>query len=142
MNDAKAVKISEKVAKDQFKVFVDYYDLDLTLIPASARESVDSAIDRIMKAITKGRLEIRESESGVELVQTFKFPMGEKSSMVYGVLTGKTKVSLKTKSEQDPFGRMYALAGSLTGIGDDGIMALKGPDLSLAECIGCLFLQV
>ena len=142
MGDSKTVGVSEQVAKDQFKIFADYYDLDVTLVPASARESVDSAIDRIMKAIKQGRLEIRTSESGVELVQTFKFPMGEKSSMTYGVLTGKTKVALKTKSEQDPFGRMYALAGSLTGIGDDGIMALKGPDLSLAECIGCLFLQV
>ena len=143
MSDAtKAVTISEESAKKQLKIFNEYYEFKTSLVPATSREAVDSAIDRILDAIINGRLTIRESSDGVELVQKFKFPPGEKSEMTYGVLTGKTKVALKTKTEQDNFGKMYALVGSLTGIGDDGIQALKGPDLSLAECIGCLFLQV
>jgi hypothetical protein len=44
--------------------------------------------------------------------------------------------------EDDHYHRMYALAGSLNGLGATGMSQLSELDMSAAECIGFIFLQV
>ena len=133
--------VSEEVAREHLQSFLDFYELEAELITDSMKEGYDNALDRIIVAIKKGRLEIKE-EDGLTLIQHLKKAPGEVKTITYGVLKGHAKVAMKGRSEKDFSGRMYALLGSLSGLGELAIMALEGPDLSLAECIGLVFLQV
>ena len=130
-------KLSEDAARDQLDKFFDYYDVDLDIIPEKQVEAVNASIDRIVRGIRKGKLEIVEGEN-LKIIQHVK----DETTLEYGELSGRTKVAMGKKSDTDYNGRIYALCGSLTGIGEAGILKLKGADLSLCECIGALFLQV
>ena len=140
-NKVSESKVSEEVARGQLKTFMDYYELDAKLVPDSTREGFDSSCERIVHAIKMGRLEIKDAD-GVKVVQTLKFPPGDIPTITYGVLRGHAKVAMKGRSEKDQYGRMYAVLGSLSDLGEEAIMSLQGNDLGLAECIGMLFMQV
>ena len=134
-------QISEQVAKDQINVFMEYYELEDDMIIDQARVGYEAAVKRIIKNIQRGRLEIK-NDDGCKLIQTLRNPSGAIQTITYGVLKGSAKVAMKSKLETDANGKVYALLGSISGLGEMAIQSLEGPDLSLAECIGCLFLQV
>lgn len=139
-------KISEQVAMEQLDGLMDYYDLDLNDIKNSAqRDAVESAYNRLVKAVRKGNLEFSPEatkDKNIKIVQHLKKPIGESGTIEYRELDGKAKVAMKDKSDTDYYGRIYSLLGSLSGLGETAITGLKGSDLSVAECLGVLFLQV
>lgn len=135
-------KISEQVAMEQLDGLLDYYDLDLNDIKNSAqRDAVESAYNRLIKAVRKGNLEF-SNDDNIKIVQHLKKPLGESGTIEYRELDGKAKVAMKDKADTDYYGRIYSLLGSLSGLGETAIIGLKGSDLSVAECLGVLFLQV
>lgn len=135
-------KISEQVAMEQLDGILDYYDLDLNDIKnAAQREAVESAYNRLVKAVRKGNLEFSNDES-IKIIQHLKEPLGESETIEYRELDGKAKVAMKDKADTDYYGRIYSFLGSLSGLGETAIIGLKGSDLSVAECLGVLFLQV
>jgi len=129
------MNISQEVAEEQLNAFLDYYEIELDELP----EEINGAVKKLLSAICKGRVEVL---SNGEIKQIFKNPPGEVSEVVYKELTGSAKLAMKGKSAEDHHGRIYALLGSLAGIDERGISKLRGVDLSVAECIGVLFLQV
>ena len=135
---AEKLKISEEVANDQLQLFFDYYEIDTDDIFDGESKAIEIACDRIIKGIRKGKLEIKQSSDKLEIIQTLK----SGSNLIYGELTGRTKLAMKAKLDTDNYGKIYALTGSLTSSGEAAIAQLKGADLSLCECIGALFLQV
>jgi hypothetical protein len=139
MSEIKGVSI--EVARGQLQKFLDYYLIESELVNESSREAFDTSCDRMISAIKNGRLEINDQD-GISIIQHLISPPGDVSTVTYGVLTGHAKVAMKSKSEKDNYGRMYTVLGSLSGMGEGGIVALKGADLGLAECIGMLFMQV
>ena len=94
---------------------------------------------RLLKAVRKGRLEIKE---GGQVVQTLANPPGDMATITYGELTGKAKLEIDKKGAAEHHGRMYALLGALSGLGDRAISSLRGIDLSVAECLGLVFMLV
>lgn len=131
--------ISKEVAKEALDSFYDYYEIDMNDLDDDLKMAVAGEVQRkLIKALQSGRLQI----SGASVKQTLKNPPGEVTEITYGELTGKAKIAMKGKAEADHYGRIYALLGSLSGLGETAITGLKGPDLSLAECVGVLFLQV
>ncbi len=46
------------------------------------------------------------------------------------------------KNHDDQYGRIFSLLGGLSGKGIEVFMKMKGRDLTLAECLGSLFLIV
>jgi hypothetical protein len=133
-------KLSEQSAEDQLNLFLEYYELMEEDIPETQKSAFISACKRIIKAIRLGRLEITNVD-GIKIVQTLKNPIGESQTIEYGRIVGKAKIAMKGKVDDD-YGKMYALLGSLSGLGEVAIQKLEGPDLSIAECLGLLFLQV
>ena len=127
--------LSEESAAEQIDLFMEYYEVDLEDIPEALADGVAAAKAKVEKAIRKGRVEIRDGE-GLEIMQKIN---GGKSEVVYGELTGKAKIAMGDKTD---YGKIYALLGALAGIGETAIQKLRGADLSTAECIGMLFLQV
>lgn len=138
--EKKEAVISKEVATDHVNAFLNYYDLsENDLKNKDQKDMFNVCIDKIVKAITEGRLTISEHKDGYpELTQ--KLRSGE--LLVYGILKGKSKVAMKDCEDSDMYGRIYALVGALTGVGGSAIEEIKGKDLSLAESIGFLFLKV
>jgi hypothetical protein len=137
-------KLSEESATAEFNRFMEYYEIDVSGASEGAPddfvEMIEPAVNRIIKAIRLGRLEI--GDDGCTLVQTLRNPPGEATTITYGEVSGKAKVAMKGKDINDHFGRMYSMLGSMSGLGESAIMGLKSVDLSLAESLGVLFLVV
>lgn len=120
------------------QLFFDFYDFDQDDTPESQSQAVEVSLNRIKKAIRKGKLEFTDSDGVVKITQHLK----NSTTLIYGEISGRSKLAMKNKSDTDNYGKIYSLCGSLTGIGEAGIAKLKGADLSIAECVGALFLQV
>lgn len=131
--------LSEESAETQVQSFLDFYELDRDAVPTSTRENFDTCVKKIISATRKGRLEFRDE--GI-VVQTLKRPPGQIKTITYSELSGKAKQAAGKFDSNDAFGRMYALLGSLSGLGAKAISNLKGVDVSLAECLGHVFMSV
>jgi len=131
------IKLSEESAQEQLNQLLDYYEIDFDDIPTDQKNSFDMIGKKLVKFIRQGRLEIK-IEDGIQCIQTLK---NGSTVITYKELTGKAKTAMGTKSAEDGNGRIYALMGALSD-GEAAIMQLKGPDLSLAECLGAVFLAV
>jgi hypothetical protein len=136
-------KISATVAQQQLDELLDYYEIDgESFIDENQSNIFSQTCERLKKAIMRGRLSI-SGKDGIEVKQHLKNSYaGEVKVLDYAELAGKHKTSMGKHKDTDHYGRMYALLGSLTGMGEVAITKLKGPDLSTAECLGFLFLQV
>lgn len=131
------MKLSEESAQEQLNQLLDYYEIDFTDIPTDQKNSFDMIGKKLVKFIRQGRLEIK-IEDGIKCIQTLK---NGTTTIEYKELNGKAKTAMGTKSTEDGNGRIYALMGALSD-GEAAIIQLKGPDLSLAECLGAVFLAV
>jgi len=129
--------ISNESAQEQVKAFLDYYDLDLDgIADEDQRKNVMGAVDRLVRHIQAGRVEI--GMSGDSLAVTQHLQGG--ASLAYQELTGS--IRLEADKGNGVIGRMYCTVGALTGVGLAGIKKLRGKDVSAAECLGVLFLLV
>lgn len=127
--------LSEEVAQAQWADFTDYYEMDTEECSDLVKTIHKSMID----AIRLGRLEVIRGEGGVmNLKQTLR--SGE--ILTWAELQGKHKLAIDAHGDGKNYGRMFSLAGALTGVGEAGIIKLRGVDLSLVESIGTIFLQV
>ncbi len=132
--------LSEESADKQVDMFCEYYDIDRSECAESQAEAVETSIKKISKAIRRGTVEISlNDDEDIIVTQTIPLKDESETKIVYGALSGKNK---KAMSKQEDYGKIYALLGSLSGLGDTAISKLKGAHLSVAECIGMLFLQV
>jgi hypothetical protein len=136
-------KLSEEAAENQFDLFLDFYDID---IPSIGHKDLKAGLEtsklKIIRAIRKGRLEITENDTGVIVVQHITDREGNGDTITYGVVAGKHKVAMKDKADTDNYGKIYALMGSLSGLGETAIQKLQGVDSGIVECLGGFYLQV
>ncbi len=136
-------KLSEESAQEQMEIFEDHYDLDLEIInDKSVKSAMKSSKDKIIQAIRLGRVEIKEENNELTIIQTLKNPPGDVTEIVYGEIKGRHKVAMDGKGDDTNYSKIYALLGALSGQGPKAFMSLKGADVSVAECLGALFLQI
>lgn len=128
-------KISRETAENIFQEFLDYYDLDLEEVTEEQAKAWKPSQEKIIKAIMKGRLEIKTEDS---FLITQHLKGGE--TIDYKEITGQAKVTMD--KEKGEYGKMYALLGSLSGLGSAALRKMNGRDVSLAETIGFFFLMV
>jgi len=139
-------KISVEVAREQVDLFLDYYDMPLDelleeLDDKNMKSGVKTSYSRIIKAIQKGRIEISTTdEDQLKIIQHVGKDNSE--TLEYKIIDGYAKSSMKNADSEDTYGKIYSLVGSLTGLGKEAILKLKGKNLSDAECIGMILLQV
>ncbi len=136
-------KISEEVATQQLAELLDYYEIEESdMVGDDDEKAFEMTCKGLKKAIRKGRLTITcQDEIKIKQILAKSYG-GEVNELEYEELAGKHKLSMGKKKNTDHYGRMYALLGSLTGMGETAIAKLKGSDLSTAESLGFLFLRV
>lgn len=130
-------KISIQVATDQFQEIVDHYDIDLDDLGENQKAAIEKAQKKIISSIMAGRLELMVGDD-FKLLQRCK----SGAVLTYRELDGKAKAAMGSRGENDNHGKIYAMMGSLSDVGYNGIAALKGSDLALAESLGLVFLVV
>ena len=130
-------KISEESAQFSLDELLDYYEIDFNDLPAAQQDQMGAVERKLIKWIREGRLEIK-TEDGIQCIQTLR----NAEQITYREIDGAAKTAMGTKTAEDQHGRVYAVMGALCGQGETLITKLKGPDLSLAECLGGLFLLV
>ena len=128
------MKLSEDSAQEQLNQLLDYYEIDFNDIPTQQKDSFEMIGKKLVKFIRQGRLEIK-TEDGIQCIQTLR---NGTTTITYKELNGKAKTAMGTKSAEDGNGRIYALMGALSD-GETMIAELKGPDLSLVECLGAVW---
>ena len=131
------IKISRENAQKQVDALFEYYELDGASLNDDLRAALDMSGVKLINAVMRGRLEIVE-EDGLKIIQHTR--SGER--LEYSELSGKSKIAMGKKAANDNYGKIYALCGQMTGLGESGISQLKGPDLSLCEALGSVFLIV
>lgn len=131
-------KISIESAREQINLFLNEYDVDFNDMPEKQAAVMESATKSLVKAITRNRLEIIEETDGLKFVQHLK----NGTVLKYKQPDAPSKRLLSKVSSDDNYGKIYVLMGYLSGEGANVIESIKGPDLSLIETIGTIFLLV
>lgn len=137
MNTQTNYKLSTESAEAELDKLLEYYEIDIDDLPPESISGIEAVLKKMVKFIRLGRLEIK-TEDGIQCIQTLR---DSETAITYKELTGKAKTAMGTKETTDQHGRIFALLGALSD-GEAVILKLKGPDLSLAECLGGLFLLV
>lgn len=136
-----AAVISEETATEQIDALIEYYDIDVKSMPENLQRAIESSLQKIKRSVMAGQLEIDISDEMIKITQTLtRPPKGFAGPLVYKEVTGQAKIGIKDDSGD--YGKMYNFLGALTGEGIGVIQRLRGRDLSLAEALGALFLQV
>lgn len=144
-----ATIISEETAQEQLDFLLDYYDIDIedTEGDGSLPIALKASCRKLKRAIKKGRIEIGEENNSLVVYQNLVKPIESKNGNAferirYREVDGRSKTNMKGHQDTDYHGRMYAFLGGLSGESSTFIEKLKGVDLSIAECLGSIFLQV
>lgn len=137
--------LSEEVAREQLMLLLTYYDIDLGRIPtdddkgAEALSMSERTFDAIVDYIRLGKLEMRrDAKEKVEVVHTLE----NGTAVIYGELGAPAKLAMDKCPPEAQYARRYALMGSLSSVGSEGIQKFKARDLAIAEVLGMLFMSV
>lgn len=138
-------KLSKEDAETQLQILLDYYEIDIDDVKVTdAKNGLEQTIDKTVKHIRRGRLEITSGEKTLKVIQTMQQGKGGETSekIEYGILKGETKMAMRDKKGEDFHGRLYAMMASLGNISENDIKKFEGLDLSVVECLGALYLNV
>ena len=134
--------LSKQGAETEIQKIFDYYEIDPDEIEdKDQKKFVKANFDRVIKAARLGRLEVMNDEKGFRVIQHLRDDKDRSNSLTYREIDGNAKTATAGKDEKDFYGRIYAVMGSLSGLGEGGIKKLKGVDLSLCEVLGAIFLS-
>lgn len=134
-------RISAQTAQENIDRFLKYYDIDLGDMPENVRRAVEASLAKIRRAIMNGQVEISFENDTITVKQHLAKPLeGFPGPVVYREVTGRAKIGIKDDSGD--YGKMYNFLGALSAESPNVIMSLKGKDISLAEALGAVFLQV
>ena len=131
--------ISQEAAEAQTDLLLEFYDID-----EEDSAGVTNAVKTLQKVIKRGHLSIDENDEGeVHCTMTVTRPKGEMpGTITFGVVGGRCKKAMKNCSDTDTYGRIYAMMGALSGLGESKIMSLVGRDLGVVHSLGLVFLLV
>jgi hypothetical protein len=135
--------LSTESALEQVDLLFRVYEIDLDDYDESGqRTAVRAAKNKLIRAVKNGRVSITENET-IEVVQKLKYSYGEKepiTELKYREVDARSKVG--ARDDDDDRSRLYMFLGNLSGVGQAGILKLRGVDLGVAETLGTVFLQV
>jgi hypothetical protein len=136
--------ISEEAANNTVEIFLDYYEIFPDEITnTDEKNNLVGAIDATIGFIRAGHVMIESTEDGdVNIIQNLKLSKGEAKKAIYeSANLTKAKTEMKSCKNDDLYGKMYALMGSLSGNGSTWIKNFKGIDQRVMEALSVLFLQ-
>jgi hypothetical protein len=133
--------LSQETAAEQVRQLLAYYEFNAEHLPQAMRAALESSVAQIEQGVRLGLLEIDISAERCEVKQHLKRPVpGASNPIVYREVSGKAKIGIR--EDGGNYGKMYAFLGALSGEGAAIYLNMKSKDLSLAEALGALFLQV
>ena len=153
---SKGPMIPKERATEIVEEFLDSYEIDLEEDLEEEEDEDGKKVDpaklarqtmkKLTKAVMSGRLEFEEDsdDNGMVAVQHLKTKVGDVSSLRWEGITGQAKTVLKDldNKKDSSFAKVYKLTAVLTGTSDVTVRKLKNLDLSTAEVLTTLFLQV
>lgn len=137
--------LDEEPAQDQLDLLLDFYEIELEDFEEFKSEddrveqAMRSACKRLKRFIRKGLIEIT-AENGLTIIQHLRFSKGETTQLIYRIMDGKAKMQMQKAREDDFYGKLYCLMGSLANVNANQISQFKGVDSSVVECLGAVFL--
>lgn len=132
----KGPAISSETAEKEVNRFFDFYDV----VVKEDAPVLKAAQERIHRAIMTGKVSFSDTEDGISVHQILVRPCKHFSSLDYGTVSGKTKLSMKNCGE-DPYSQMYTMLASLSGRNVAEFMDVKAPDIGLCEALAMVFLR-
>jgi hypothetical protein len=147
---SKKYKISEENAIEQIMPLLERYDVDVDELSdeieegetQSKKEAMVSSIEKVVKCIRLGHLEVFEEngEVKVKLIIQNTTEKSTVSELVFGELRGKDHIAMPKKGNE--FEKMFGLLGSMceTNGGPAALRQLRSSDATAAEYLSLLFL--
>jgi hypothetical protein len=134
-------KLAAETAEAQVREILEFYKLDVEDISdEKSRSAFESSLNKLQTAFRRGQLEVKREEGRFKIVQHLSSATG--NDLTYDELRGSYKPVMDGYGTDAMYKRQYALLGALCGLGEKAIESLHGIDLSVAECLGFLFLMV
>lgn len=130
--------ISRETAEGQLNLFLSHYRIDLNK-GEDTKSLLNECAEKIIDAIMEGSVSIKTHQEGYPEI-TQKLRSGE--VLVYRELRGQDRSAMGKVELSDIYGRIYAICGSLTGVGSGAIETIKSWDLIVLESIGFLFIKM
>lgn len=149
--------LGREAASEQFELLEEYYDIDEDdmeddlgdeeedEISESGKAGYRMAKKRLLRALRKGQIEIKDENDTLRVIQTLAKPpkeLGGKNVIIYNEITGQAKIPMKKHKDNNLYGKIYAFLSGLSGQEELIFRNLKGADLSIAESLGAVFLRV
>ena len=136
--------ISYETAENEIESFLDYYEIyPEEITDEEQKDNIVGALESIIGHIRAGHVKVEETEDGdINIIQKLKLNKGDLDTAKYESARIPTaKVQMKNAKNDDGYGKMYALMGSLCGNGSPWVKNLKGVDYRVMEALSVLFLQ-
>ena len=132
--------LSEEVATEQIVDFLTYYDIDIDKIKSEKnREALITVLDAMTELVRQGTVEFtRDANASMIVVQHIK---SASDKLEFREMGAKHKLAMDKFPTDQNYKRMYALMGSLCGLGAEVIEKLPARDLSTTEALATLFIN-
>jgi hypothetical protein len=131
--------VSEENAEKAVIDLLTFYRVDVDDIEDDKmKKAVESALNKLQAAYRRGQLENSRKDGTFKVIQT----TASKTKIEYDELKGEAKTVMDGFGENANYQKQYALLGSLSGLGAKAIQSLNAVDVSVAECLGLIFLMV
>jgi hypothetical protein len=129
--------LSEETA---LKIVIDLcktFDIDVDAeTDKKQKKRIESLLEAMVEFVRRGLLEFKEGK----IIQHLKNAKGEVVEINYKIITGRQKMAMDGKDENDRFEMMYAVLASAAGLPETAIQKLYGIDLKVAESLTIFFL--
>lgn len=137
-NKAEGLKVSVETATAQIKSFMKSYDIDQNdLVIDQGPESIETIVNRLIRAITTGQLEILDDgRVRLNLVK----PFNDVKDLTFERLTGTAQRAYA--DIKNTFSAHMAQMGSLGNIPPSKLSTLDPVDLSIIQRLSTLFTVV
>lgn len=139
----KTPKISEETAHDQIMMLLERYDIDVDQMETEKAETMETTIDKVVGAIMKGQLEVKEEDDGEIIVVQYIMHRSANSTvdkLVYGEMRNRDHIAMESKGNE--IKKMSSLLASMckTNGAKSIIGQLRSSDATAAEYLSLLFL--
>jgi hypothetical protein len=135
----KEYKLSEEAALQIVLKACVAYDIDVDCIEdKKQKKGTEALLNALLDYVRRGFIDIDTKD--FSMVQHLQEAPGDVIEVNYKTITGKQKLEMDGKDENDRYAQMYAVLGAASGLGEDAIQKLKGVDLKVAEALTIFFL--
>lgn len=131
-------QMSEETARAQMQSFMDSYDIDQKdLVIDQGPESIDTILNRLVRAVRTGQLEIlADGRARLNMVA----PFGDSKALTFERLTGTAQ--REYAKDKNTFSAHMAQMGSLCNLPPSKLATLDPVDLSIVQRLSTLFTVV